>query len=82
MLERHLRIGEALTDTELIEKTAMDGGVSMVKGDPPLKFVAINDPIKGNGSDSFWKIICKFSSESVSVVPSTIFDLHKVIFKF
>lgn len=53
MLERHLRIGEALTDTELIEKTAMDGGVSMVKGDPPLKFVAINDPIKGNGSDSF-----------------------------
>ena len=47
MLERHLRIGEALSDTDLIDKTAMEGGVNMVKGDPPLKFVAISDPIKG-----------------------------------
>lgn len=47
MLERHLRIGEALSDTDLIDKTAMEGGVNMVKGDPPLKFVAISDPILG-----------------------------------
>jgi len=47
MLERHLRIGDALTTDELVEKSNMDGGVSMVRGDPHLKFVRVNDPIEG-----------------------------------
>ena len=47
MLERHLRIGDALTEDALVEKTMMEGGVSMVRGDPPLKFTKIVDPVNG-----------------------------------
>jgi hypothetical protein len=47
MLERHLRIGDALTEDELVEKTMMEGGVNMVRGDPPFKFTRVHDPING-----------------------------------
>ena len=47
MLERHLRIGDALTEDELVEKTVMEGGVNMVRGDPPFKFIRVVDPING-----------------------------------
>ena len=47
MLERHLRIGEALTEDELVEKTLMEKGVSMVRGDPPLRFSTVHDPVNG-----------------------------------
>jgi hypothetical protein len=47
MLERHLRIGDALTEDGLVEKTVMEGGVSMVRGDPPLKFTKVVDPVNG-----------------------------------
>ena len=47
MLERHLRIGDALTEDALVEKTMMEGGVSMVRGDPPLKFTKVVDPVNG-----------------------------------
>jgi len=47
MLERHLRIGDALTEDALVEKTMMEKGVSMVRGDPPLKFTTVADPVNG-----------------------------------
>ena len=50
MLERHLRIGDALTDDALVEKTMMEGGVSMVRGDPPLKFTKVVDLVNGTNS--------------------------------
>ena len=47
MLERHLRIGDALNEDELVEKTVMEGGVNMVRGDPPFRFTRIVDPVNG-----------------------------------
>lgn len=44
MLERHLRIGQALNDEALIEMSLAEHGVNMVKGDPALKFKKVYDP--------------------------------------
>ncbi len=59
MLERHLRIGEALTEDELVEKTLMEKGVSMVRGDPPFRFSTVHDPV--NGKKNYASLVQNFT---------------------
>ena len=47
MLERHLRIGDALTEDAHDDKTIMEGGLSMDRGDQPLKFTKDVDLVNG-----------------------------------
>ena len=58
MLERHLRIGDALNEDELVEKTVMEGGVNMVRGDPPFRFTRVVDPVNGKKLSNFNLINC------------------------
>ena len=43
ILERHLKIGAALNTDQLIEMTASEGAVSMLRGSPGFKFVTKTD---------------------------------------
>jgi len=43
ILERHLKIGEALSVKQLVEKTKKDGGVRMIRGYYDLKFKEVNN---------------------------------------
>ena len=42
-MERHLKIGVAMTVDDLVEKTTADGGVNMLRGLPAFQFIVKQD---------------------------------------
>ena len=53
-MERHLKIGEALTTAQLVEMTK-DGPVSMLRGAPGFRFVEKVDEIDGSNYTAIGK---------------------------
>ena len=55
ILERHLKIGDALTTQQMVEMTNTDGSVSMLRGSPGFKFVEKTDETGENYTVIEWE---------------------------
>lgn len=82
LLERHLRIGDALTIEQLVEKTTMDGGVNMLRGLPGFKFVTVADEEHGNYTVVEWEdLVAKVIRSNLECTNGYIHIIDKVIMK-
>ena len=52
-MERHLKVGEALSVQQLVERTKKKGGVTMLRGFYDLKFREVGD---GKGTKENWEM--------------------------
>ena len=68
LLERHIKIGEALSDEELVTRTKKEGGVTMLRGSSPLTFTILDD---GTGKRFFHFFYNSMTSQKIYLQTST-----------